>query len=121
MLYKALGHPYQFFFSVTNCRPVKYISNYIFCISFKVQVYVSLSHGEVFSRVHSPSAMFVQSVTTRGFKVCIRETGFGTNGTGVVDWLAFQTNSQIIQGAVTIDGVWTTQSKCNKVAFKQVS
>lgn len=82
---------------------------------------MSLSHGEKFSRVHSPSAMWVQSVTTRGFKVCTRETGFGTNGTGVVNWLAFQTHPQIIQGAVTIDGVWTTQTKCNKVAFKQVS
>ena len=80
-----------------------------------------MSHGEEFSRVHSPSAMWVQSVTTRGFKVCTRETGFGTNGTGVVNWLAFQAHPQIIQGGVTIDGVWTTQTKCNKVAFKHVS
>lgn len=82
---------------------------------------MSLSLGEEFTRVHSPSAMWVQSMTTRGFKVCTRETGFGTNGTGVVNWLAFQSHPQIIQGSVTIDGVWTTQSKCNNVAFKQVS
>ena len=82
---------------------------------------MSLSHGEEFSHVHSPSAMWVQSVTTREFKVCTRETGFGTNGTGVVNRLAFQTYPQIVQGTITIDGVWTTQAKCNKVAFKQVS
>lgn len=82
---------------------------------------MSLSHGEEFSRVHSPSAMWVQSVTTRGFRVCTRETGVGTNGTGVVNWLALERHSQIIQGTVTIDGVWTTQKKCNKVTFKQVS
>ena len=65
--------------------------------------------------------MWVQSVTTGGFEVCTRETGVGTNGTGVVNWLAFQAHPQIIQGAVTIDEVWTTQAKCNKVVFKQVS
>ena len=82
---------------------------------------MSLSHGEEFSHVHSPSAMWVQSVTTHGFEVCTRETGAGTNGTGVVNWLAFQAHPRIIQGTVTIDGVWTTQTKCKKVAFKQVN
>ncbi|KAL9975042.1 hypothetical protein ACROYT_G012158 [Oculina patagonica] len=36
--------------------------------SGKVQVHVSMSHGEEFSRVHSPSAVWVQSVSTRGFE-----------------------------------------------------
>lgn len=60
-------------------------------------------------------------MTTRGFRVCTRETGVGTNGTGVVNWLALERHPQIIQGTVTIDGVWTTQKNCNKVRFKQVS
>ncbi len=67
-----------------------------------MQVHVSLSHGEEFSRVHSPAAMWVQSVTTRGFEVCIRETGIGTNGTGIINWLAFQDHPQMTHGSVTV-------------------
>ena len=33
-----------------------------------------MSHGEELSRVHSPSAVWVHSVSTRGFEVCSRET-----------------------------------------------
>jgi len=36
---------------------------------------VSMSHGEEFSRVHSPSALWVQSISARGFEVCSREQG----------------------------------------------
>ena len=45
--------------------------NHIFLILFsvlKVQVHVTLSHGEVLSRVHSPAAVWVQSVSTREFE-----------------------------------------------------
>ena len=39
---------------------------------------MTVSHGEKFSRVHSPSAMWVQSVTTSDFEVCARESGIGS-------------------------------------------
>ena len=81
---------------------------------------MSLSHGEQFSRVHSPAAMWVQSVTARGFEVCARESGIGSNGTGIINWLAFQDHTQMSRGSVTFNGIWTTKTKCDKVTFSQV-
>ena len=60
-----------------------------------MQVHVSLSHGEEFSRVHSPSAVWVQSVSARGFEVCARAADIGSNGSGIINWLAFQRQPQI--------------------------
>ncbi|KAL9975028.1 hypothetical protein ACROYT_G012144 [Oculina patagonica] len=84
-----------------NCR-LPICTNVAFPHAFsgsgKVQVHVSLSHGEEFSRVHSPSAVWVQSVSTRGFEVCARESGIGSNGTGIINWLAFQDQPQITHG-----------------------
>ena len=80
-----------------------------------------MSHGEEFSRVHSPSAMWVQSISTRGFEVCSRETRrTGSNKTGVINWLAYQNHPKVIHGSVTIQGIWTTERKCEKIAFSQV-
>ena len=81
---------------------------------------MSLSHGEEFSRVHSPSALWVQSVSTRGFEVCSRETGSGSNKTGIINWLAYQNHPKMMRGSVTFQGMWTTESKCDKVTFQQV-
>ena len=79
-----------------------------------------MSHGEEFSRVHSPFALWVQSVSTRGFEVCSRETGTGSNKTGIINWLAYQNHPKMIHGSVTFQGIWTTESKCDKVTFPQV-
>ena len=83
-------------------------------------MHVSLSHGEDFSRVHSPSALWIQSVSTRGFQVCARAADIGSNGTGIINWLAFQDQPQMTRGSVTFSGIWTTESKCDKVTFSQV-
>ena len=79
-----------------------------------------MSHGEQFSRVHSPAAMWVQSVTARGFEVCARDSGIGSNGTGIINWLAFQDHPQMTRGSVTFNGIWTTETKCDKVTFSHV-
>ena len=81
---------------------------------------MSLSHDEENSRVHPPAALWVESVTTRGFEVCARESGIGTNGTGIINWLAFQDQPQITHGSVNFDGIWTTETKCETVTFSQV-
>ena len=83
-------------------------------------MHVSVSHGEEFSRVHSPSAVWVQSISTRGFEVCSRETGTGSNETGIINWLAYQNHPKMMHGSVTFQGMWTTESKCDKVTFSQV-
>ena len=81
---------------------------------------MTVSHGEKFSRVHSPSAMWVQSVTSHDFDVCARASGIGSNGTGIINWLAFQDYPQMTRGRVSFDGIWTTETKCDKVTFSQV-
>ncbi|KAL9963121.1 hypothetical protein ACROYT_G032296 [Oculina patagonica] len=105
-----------------HCRLPR-CGNVVFPFTFSgsgtVQVHVTLSHGEKFSRVHSPAAVWVESVSTRGFKVCARESGIGTNGTGVLNWLAFQDQPQMTRGSVSFNGIWTTETKCEKVTFSQ--
>ena len=83
-------------------------------------MHVSISHGEEFSRVHPPSAVWVQSSSTRGFEVCSREAGTGSNKTGIINWLAYQNHPKMTHGSVTFQGPWTTESKCDKVTFPQV-
>jgi len=84
-------------------------------------VHVSVSHDEEFARVHFPSAVWVQAVSTRGFEACARETGPGRNGTGIISWFAFQDQAKITHGSITFKGKWTTETKCEKVTFKKVS
>ena len=83
-------------------------------------MHVSLSHGEKFSRVHSPAALWVHSVSTRGFEACAREAGDGSNGTGTINWMAFQDQPQVTSGSLTFGEMWTTETKCDIVTFKQV-
>ena len=90
-------------------------------LSFEVRVHVSLSHGRNFSRVRSPAALWVHSVSTRGFEVCAREAGNGSNGTGIINWMAFQDQPQVTSGSIAFGGMWTTETKCDKVTFKKVS
>ncbi|CAH3150077.1 unnamed protein product, partial [Porites evermanni] len=87
--------------------------------SGKVHVHVSLSHGENFSRLHSPAALWVHSVSTRGFEVCAREAGAGSNGTGIINWMAFHDQPQVTSGRIAFGGTWTTETKCDKVTFKK--
>ena len=91
-----------------------------FNLTFQVHVHAALSHGEQFSYVHSPSALWVQSVTTSGFKVCVRETGTPSNGSGIINWLAFEDRLGITHGSVNFNGYWTTETKCEKISFSQV-
>ncbi|PFX19881.1 hypothetical protein AWC38_SpisGene15693 [Stylophora pistillata] len=64
--------------------------------------------------------MWVKSVTTHDFEVCARESGIGSNGTGIINWLAFQDHPQVTRGRVSFTGIWTTETKCDKVTFSQV-
>ena len=81
---------------------------------------MSVSHGEDFTRVHSPSALWIQSVSNRGFEVCVREPGIISNETGVINWIAFQDQPQMTHGSVTFSGIWTTETRCDKVTFEKV-
>ena len=82
-------------------------------------MFVSLSHEDQSSDVHSPSAVWAESVSTAGFQLCSRATG-STNDTGIINWVAFQDKPMLTHGSVTFSGIWTTETKCEKVAFSQV-
>ena len=102
-----------------SCR----LLNFHGCLSlpnaFQVRVFVSLSHEDQSSVVHSPSAVWAESISTAGFQLCSRATG-STNDTGIINWVAFQDKPMLKHGSVTFSGIWTTETKCEKVAFSQV-
>ena len=81
-------------------------------------MFVSLSHEDS-SIVHSPSAYWATEINTSGFQLCQRATGC-SNGTGTINWVAFQDKPGISHGSVTFSGIWTTETKCDKVTFSQV-
>ena len=89
--------------------------------AFQVHVFVSLSHEENSSMAHTPSALWAESINTVGFKLCSRTAG-NKNDTGMINWLAFedQPSTDITHGSVALGGIWTTETKCEKVAFSQV-
>ena len=79
---------------------------------------MSLSHGDS-SIVHSPSACWTTGINTSGFQLCQRATG-STNGTGTINWVAFQDKPGISHGSLSFSRIWTTETKCDKVTFSQV-
>ena len=106
--------------SVQLLLHISEIIHYALFIFLKIRVFVSLSHGGKFSRVHSPAALWINSISKRGFGVCAREAGAGSNGTGIINWVAFQDQPQVTSGSRAFGGMWTTETKCDKVAFKKV-
>lgn len=79
---------------------------------------MSLSRDDS-STVHSPSAYWTTKVTTTGFQLC--ERAGSTNGTRVINWVALQADKRdITHGSVTFSGIWTTETKCDKVTFSKV-
>ena len=72
------------------------------------------------SKVHSPSALWAESINTAGFQLCSRAPG-STNNSGIINWVAFQDKPMLAHGSVTFSGTWTTETKCQKKAFSQVS
>jgi len=78
-----------------------------------------LSYEDDSASVHSPSAWWTTNVNTAGFELCSRSARFA-NQTGVINWLAFQDKPEMAHGSVTFSGIWTTETKCEKVTFSQV-
>ena len=78
-----------------------------------------MSYEDDNSTVHSPSASWATNINKAGFKLCSRTPG-SANATGVINWMAFQDKPEITHGSVTFRGIWTTETKCDKVTFSQV-
>ncbi|XP_031570080.1 uncharacterized protein LOC116304478 [Actinia tenebrosa] len=85
-----------------GCTDVLFVSR--FKPNQDIRVITSLSHSDLLRSVHDPAALWVKQVTSRGFRVCVRESGVGSNGTGVVNWIAVQGTVVGLQhGSITFD------------------
>ncbi|PFX14672.1 Fibrillin-1 [Stylophora pistillata] len=82
-----------------------------------VKVFVTLSHGNKYIKIHDPAALWVKSVSTSGFKVCVREAGSGSGGKSVINWLAFQGSHQGIKSGIVDFDEWTTRTQCKRVSI----
>lgn len=82
---------------------------------------VSLSYGEKFSKIHSSAVAWTERITYSKFDVCVEESGEGTNGSSVVNWIAYQTSPiNTVTGRAAVN-LFTTGTKCQRVNFPSVS
>ena len=59
-------------------------------------------------------------MTQNSFRICVLESGLGTNGSAVVNWIAFRgTPSGALDGAASFNA-FTSGTKCERVDFVQV-
>ncbi|KAL9961999.1 hypothetical protein ACROYT_G031050 [Oculina patagonica] len=85
----------------------------------QVKVLASVGHA-----VRSPThrygaAIWVESVSTSGFTVCVLEFGDGSNGTASVNWVALQSTPARSQLGTATLKTWTTGTKCHKIDFQK--
>ena len=100
------------------CESVSFNSS--FPSGTSVRVFASINHGNKLERVHDSAFIWVEHVTTSGFKACILRGGWGHKVNTTIDWFAFQgSQSGVDHGEAGFD-LFTTGSKCSQVAFPQV-
>ena len=91
-----------------------------FSSSRNVRVLSSISHGDVSSTVHDSAVVWASDVTERGFRVCVLESGLGTNGSAIVNWIAFQGIPSGMLGGAASFSTFTSGTKCTRVNFAKV-
>ena len=100
------------------CTTVQYPRT--FSSSRNVRVLASVSHGNEFLSVHDSAVMWTSDVTQRSFRVCVLESGPATNGSAVVNWIAFRgAPSGMLDGAASFS-TFTSGTNCERVNFAQV-
>jgi len=100
------------------CTNVQYPRS--FSSSRSVRVLASISHGKELLSVHNSAVVWTSDVTQSSFRVCLLESGLGTNGSTVVNWIAFRgTPSGMLDGAASFS-TFTSGTKCARVNFAQV-
>ncbi|XP_078382504.1 uncharacterized protein LOC144665192 isoform X1 [Oculina patagonica] len=101
-----------------HCEPVSFSSG--FSSGTPVRVFASINHGNESSGVHDSAFIWVEDVTTSSFKACLVQGGEGYAGNTTIDWFAFQGyQSGVYHGAASFS-LFTTETKCNQVAFPQI-
>ena len=85
-----------------------------------VRVFASINHGEVPQEVHDTAFIWVEDVTTSGFRACLVLGGQGNGGNTTIDWFAFQgSQSGVYDGAASFS-LFTTGTQCKTETFPQV-
>ncbi|KAL9963348.1 hypothetical protein ACROYT_G032545 [Oculina patagonica] len=84
-----------------------------------VRVFASLNHGNESSGVHDTAFIWVEDVTTSGFKACLVQGGQGNGGNTTIDWFAFQGPQSGVHHGEASFSLFTTGSKCKRVSFPQ--
>ena len=98
-----------------GCQSVSFTA--AFQGSGSVKVIAATSHGNEHTKIHDPAVLWVKSVTTSGFDVCVRETGLGSNGASVVSWLAFQGSHQGLYSGIEQFVEFTSRTQCKKISL----
>ena len=100
------------------CATVQYPR--AFPSSRNVRVLASISHGKQSVSVHDSAVVWTSDVTQSSFRVCLLESDLGTNGSSIVNWIAFRgTPSGMLDGAASFSA-FSSGTKCARVNFAQV-
>ena len=103
---------------LSQCEYVSFSSS--FSSGPRVRVFASVNHGTAPSGLHDSAFIWVEAVTTSGFRACLVKGGRGTGGNTTIDWLAFQGSQSGVYHGETSFSLFTTGTKCNQLNFPQV-
>ncbi|PFX13619.1 RNA-directed DNA polymerase from mobile element jockey [Stylophora pistillata] len=91
-----------------------------FSSSRNVRVITSISYESNTRSVHDSAAVWTSDLTQSSFRVCVLESGPGTNGSAVVNWIAFRSApSGMLDGTASFSA-FTSGTKCERVTFAQI-
>ena len=91
-----------------------------FSSSRNVRVIASIGYESNTRSVHDSAVVWTSDVTQNSFRVCALESGLGTNGSAVVNWIAFRgAPSGMLDGTASFSA-FTSGTKCERVTFVQV-
>ena len=103
---------------LSQCESVSFSNS--FSSGIPVRVFASVNHGNELSGLHDSVFIWVEAVTTNGFRACLVKGGRGTGGNTTIDWFAFQgSQSGVYHGEISF-GLFTSGAKCSQLAFPQV-
>ena len=103
---------------LSQCEYVSFSSS--FSSGTRMRVFASVNHEHVSSGVHDSVFIWVEAVTTSGFRACLVKGGRGTGGNTTIDWFAFQGSQSGVYHGETSFSLFTTGRKCNQLNFPQV-
>lgn len=86
----------------------------------QVNVLASIGHTVKSPIPRSSATLWVESVTTGGFKVCVLEYGKGSNKSAEVNWIAFQSTPPGSQFGSMSFNYLTTGTQCKRIGLKRV-